>query len=430
MANEEKELFKFVNDPRYREKVIARIHKEKDNEYNRRIKQIESERDKLSKSRINEITRISNARWEKNFGGKLLVNRTEGKIRINNTENLFSSIQGAELNMMNGCRVVTTENTKSKAKKHGSLGGAVVGGMVAGPIGAVVAGSALGKTKTKTTGSTVSNQIPTCTHLGVLVNINGFVSEVVFISSQVDQSSMTFSKAQSEAQNFISQLGVLAKTPVPLSFLRPEEEVSVKAIDSQINVKQQELQDAIADRPVYVLPDMYRTEENREMSDDDYINYLVSTDAQRMTERAANEAAFKKEQAEKKAAEKAKRTEEKTVRRHSAAQKVAEANYWGKAKSIGRILGKIVFWILSIFLLLFAIVSFTTSGGILSGFLFLLTAVCVNPLMTGFIMNKWKRIPIWFLIIALIVGFLAGILTFPTGDENNLEITQNMDIDS
>lgn len=306
----------------------------------------------------------------------------------------------------------------------------MVGGMVAGPIGAVVAGSALGKTKTKTTGSTVSNQIPTCTHLGVLVNINGFVSEVVFISSQVDQSSMIFSKAQSEAQNFISQLGVLAKTPVPVSFLRPEDEVSVKAIDSQINVKQQELQDAIADRPVYVLPDMYRTEENREMSDDDYINYLVSTDAQRMTERAANEAAFKKEQAEKKAAEKAKRTEEKTVRRHSAAQKVAEANYWGKAKSIGRILGKIVFWILSIFLLLFAIVSFTTSGGILSGILFLLTAVCVNPLMTGFITNKWKKIPIWFLIIALIVGFLAGILTFPTGDENNLEITQNMDIDS
>lgn len=400
MANEEKELFKFVNDPRYREKVIARIHKEKDNEYNRRIKQIESERDRLSKNRINEITRISNARWEKYFGGKLLVNRTEGKIRINNAENLFSSIQGAELNMMNGCRVVTTENTKSKSKKHGSLGGAVVGGMVAGPIGAVVAGSALGKTKTKTTGSTVSKQIPTCTHLGVRVNINGFVSEVVFISSQVDQSSMIFSKAQREAQNLISQLGVLAKIPVPVSFLKPEEEASVKAIDSQISVKQQELQDAIADRPVYVLPDMYRTEGNREMSDEDYINYLVSTDAQRMSERTANEAAFKKEQAEKKAAEKAKRT---------------EANYWGKVKNIGRILGKIVFWILSIFLLLFAIVSFTTSGGILSGILFLLTAVFVNPLMTGFITNKWKKIPIWFLILALVVGFLAGILTFPTG---------------
>lgn len=134
----------------------------------------------------------------------------------------------------------------------------------------------------------------------MLVNINGFDSKVVFISSQVDQSSMAFSKAQSEAQNFISQLGALAKTPVPTSFLKPEEEVAVKVIDSQINVKQQEVQEAITDRPVYVLPDMYRTEENREMSDKDYINYLVSTDAERMSERVANEAALKKEQAEKK----------------------------------------------------------------------------------------------------------------------------------
>ena len=46
MAKEEKELFKFVNDPKYRDKVIARIHREKDNEYNRRI---EAERDKLAK---------------------------------------------------------------------------------------------------------------------------------------------------------------------------------------------------------------------------------------------------------------------------------------------------------------------------------------------------------------------------------------------
>lgn len=403
MANEEKELFKFVNNPKYRDKVIARIHKEKDNEYNRRIKQVESERDKLAKSRVNEITRISNARWEKYFCGKLLVNRTEGKIRINNAENLFSSIQGAELNMMNGCRVVTTDNSKSKSKKHGSLGGAIIGGMVAGPIGAVVAGSALGKTKTKTTGTTVSNQIPTCTHLGVLVNINGFVSEVVFISSQVDQSSIAFSRAQSDAQNLISQLGVLAKTPVPTSFLRPDEEISVKAIDTQIANKQQELQAVIADKPVYVLPDMYRMKENKEMSDEEYIQYLASTDAQRMSEKEANEAAFKREQYEKKEA-----------RHREKAQKIADANYGEKAKIAGGVIGKIIFWIVSVFYLLFAIVSFTTKGGILSGVLFCLTAICVNPLLTGYIRNIGKKVPVWILIIVSIIGFFAGVLTFPT----------------
>ena len=58
MANEEKELYKFVNDPKYRSKVIATIHKNSDNAYNKRIKKIEHERDALSKKRTREITRI------------------------------------------------------------------------------------------------------------------------------------------------------------------------------------------------------------------------------------------------------------------------------------------------------------------------------------------------------------------------------------
>lgn len=414
MSNEEKELFKFVNNPKYREKVIARIHKEKDYEYNRLIKQLKSERDKLDKRRVNEISRISNARWEKYFDGKLLVNRTEGKIRINNAENLFTSILGAELNVMNGCRVVTTDNLRSKSKKHGSLGGAVVGGMVAGPVGAVVAGSTLGKTKTKTTGTTISNQIPTCIHLGVLVNINGFVSEVVFISSQVDQSSTAFSRAQSDAANLISQLGILAKTPVPTSFLKPDEEASVKEIDAQIENKQQELQSAIANKPVYALPNMYRMKETKEMSDEEYIQYLASTDAQRVSETKANEAAFKLEQAEKKAAERVKRNEEKEAKYHEKAQKIADRNYAKKMKIAGGVIGKIVFWIVSVFYLLFAIVSFTTKGGILSGGLFCLTAICVNPQLTGYIKSIGKKVPVWILIIITIMGFLAGVLTFPT----------------
>ena len=59
MANEERELYKFVNDSKYRDKVIAKIHKNDDNAYNKRIKQIEKERDVLSKSRTKEIIRIA-----------------------------------------------------------------------------------------------------------------------------------------------------------------------------------------------------------------------------------------------------------------------------------------------------------------------------------------------------------------------------------
>ncbi len=67
MANEEKELYKFVNDPKYRSKVIAKIHKNSDNAYNKRIKKIEHERDALSKKRTREITRIANDRWKGNI---------------------------------------------------------------------------------------------------------------------------------------------------------------------------------------------------------------------------------------------------------------------------------------------------------------------------------------------------------------------------
>ena len=40
MANEEKELYKFVNDPKYRSKVIAKIHKNSDNAYNKRTRRL------------------------------------------------------------------------------------------------------------------------------------------------------------------------------------------------------------------------------------------------------------------------------------------------------------------------------------------------------------------------------------------------------
>ena len=50
MANEERELYKFVNDSKYRDKVIAKIHKNDDNAYNKRIKQIEKERESSQKA--------------------------------------------------------------------------------------------------------------------------------------------------------------------------------------------------------------------------------------------------------------------------------------------------------------------------------------------------------------------------------------------
>ena len=47
MVNEEKELFKFVNNPKYRAKVIDRIHKERDREHEKKVKTVEKELKKL-----------------------------------------------------------------------------------------------------------------------------------------------------------------------------------------------------------------------------------------------------------------------------------------------------------------------------------------------------------------------------------------------
>ena len=208
-ANEEKELMKFISNPTYREKAIIKIHKERDAQYNHNVKAVENDINKLTKERTNEITRIANARWENIANGKFAINRTEGKVKINQTDVLFSSIKGAEMNAQQGFRVITTDNSKSK--KHASVGGALVGGALFGPIGAMAGGVGLGKTKTK--GQSVSNQIPTCTHLGVLVNIDGFVSEISLLETQVDQSSTAFTNAYNLAQQIVTQLGVLANIP-------------------------------------------------------------------------------------------------------------------------------------------------------------------------------------------------------------------------
>ncbi|MGB4659761.1 MAG: hypothetical protein WBI07_11300 [Mobilitalea sp.] len=118
MTGNEKELNKFIMNLEYREKVIKRVHKEQDTLYYNRIKQLENESDKLIKLRTHEISRITNSRWEKIARGKLLVNHTEGKIKINQTDTLFSSIKGAELNIQTSYRVVTHETSKSKKMHH------------------------------------------------------------------------------------------------------------------------------------------------------------------------------------------------------------------------------------------------------------------------------------------------------------------------
>lgn len=410
-ANEEKELTKFISNPTYREKTIMKIHKERDAQYNHNVKAVENDINKLTKERINEITRIANDRWENIVNGKFAINRTEGKAKINQTDVLFSSIKGAEMNAQQGFRVITTDNSKSK--KHASVGGALVGGALFGPIGAMAGGVGLGKTKTK--GQSVSNQIPTCTHLGVLVNIDGFVSEISLLETQVDQSSTAFTNAYNLAQQIVTQLGMLAKTPVPSSYIKPEEESSVKNIEQQISDKQVELQKVIADKPTYELPAIYRTDEQKDMSDEEYLEYLKQNDALRQEEMFRNKEFAKQEKARL-----------KEIRRKERAEKHSGDNSINiNMKKILSVVVDVIFWFLSIFALILSLGGFATSGGVVCGTILILTAVLVNPIVYKLIKNKVYNVKRWMCVVIFVVGFIAGILTLPSSSENTNIDNQN-----
>ena len=59
-----KELIKFLNNPKYREKVIERIHKDADKAYNKRIKEIEVQKNRQIKERNAELVRLEKSRWQ------------------------------------------------------------------------------------------------------------------------------------------------------------------------------------------------------------------------------------------------------------------------------------------------------------------------------------------------------------------------------
>lgn len=67
-----------------------------------------------------------------------------------------------------------------------------------------------------------------------------------------------------------------------------------------------------------------------------------------------------------------------------------------------------LFWIFSVFVLLFALVSFTTNGGILSGLLFLITAILINPLVQDLVRKKLFTFAMVFSITRRCVNFIMA----------------------
>ena len=253
IAKEEIDKIKFARDPVFKQKVIEKVHHDCDKEYYNNIKTCENQIKSLEKARSNEIKRIEESRWEFAAGKLFAYNLTEGKLMINNSVSLFSSIKGAGANIHESYRVVTEE--KGQSKKRASVGGALAGGLMFGAVGAVVGGAALGKTKH--TSTTNVNQIPTASHVGVVVNLDGFQNEILILNKTVDQDSREFQDAINKAQEIIAKLQYLAAVPVPKSYIRADQEQSVLSLQNQILEMVTALETAKDNIPKYEIPERY-----------------------------------------------------------------------------------------------------------------------------------------------------------------------------
>lgn len=270
---DDSELTKFVTNPRYREKVIRRIHKTQDKEYNDRVSSVQNELDNLVSWRDGEINRIVSSNYEKLFDGKIIVHNDTGNVEINGASYPFSSIRGSNINEVMTARTVVSSVSDTRHNRKPSLGRAVVGATLFGPAGAVV-GGALGKKKEHTTTTQYSNEVPVCAHLGVVVNIDGFETEIPLITSVIDTDGKKYKKAYDEAQQITAKLHEIASTKVPETPLLPQNAPSVIQANEQINEKQEELQQVIADKPKYEIPQEYRASEYDGLDDESYLRKL------------------------------------------------------------------------------------------------------------------------------------------------------------
>ena len=159
--------------------------------------------------------------------------------------------------------------------------------------------------------------------------------------------------------------------------------------DEKIIDKEGEIQAAIDDKPTYKIPDMYRTVEQKDMSDEDYLSYLDSNNEsiKPIEDQMVGRVRLPKQ--------------EKVVRRESPIKKVTQ------------IIGSIVGWAISIFTLIFVLAALI-QGGIVSAIIFIVSALSINPLIYKSLKSKLNFVRKWMVILLFVVTFIIGIVVFPT----------------
>ncbi len=281
-------LDKFVNDPGYRKRVIDYFcvkpleeHGKKLSIYRAQLAELTEQRRRVQKK---GHKRKDKGSWEKLYGGKLMIDRTTGLVRINNCIAKFSDISDARINMQEDVKIVVVDNRRLVGRQKTSIRGTILGGIAGGFLGAALGGLIMGHTEYVTEGRVYEQRIPMCTHLGVLVKVNGRIMEIRLISSPIKKAAMRVKNATAEAKLIVNTLNSLSKFTVLGDYRSVDDDRDVRGLDIRIYRLQRQLQEAVKSGPNIKLPDIYRLPELGHLSDREYIKYLYSMDAKRKNE--------------------------------------------------------------------------------------------------------------------------------------------------
>lgn len=198
---------RFSYDPIYKKKVIEEIHREVDEEHDLKVQNAEKEVSDLIERRKETLAFIKDQRWEV-YDNNLSYNYEEGKVLLFGQIMFFSDITGAELKEDLEKRLFTT----------------------------------------------------VCKHLGVVVDLNGFKREIIYLNEETDKSNKEYINAYRKANDMLNMLTLLARTPVPDEYLPPEEDQRIKELDEQINQARVNLDVIKSTVPVYEIPQKYLKE--------------------------------------------------------------------------------------------------------------------------------------------------------------------------
>lgn len=446
--NVEGRLFeRFVYEVDFRDKVLEKLRKKAQDNHACEIKSLKNESGELLKRRAQKLKDLENSRWEVVVKDAFRICKDKGCVEINGTEIPFTDIKGAEINIVGGERVRSSDYTNSRPRA--SVGGALAGGLIAGPVGAVVGGVGLRRTNSFNTYN--SNYIPTCRHMGVVVYLDGFATEIIIFTNESDIGSRRYEEANKKANEVIIKLHTVTKLPIPETYIPSDQFEVIKNFDLLIENKEKEIQEKISSKPKLVIPEKYKSSKYSNMTDEEYLEYIESNyrtiikereekekaereaktleDAkqqnkleQERLEKIANKNAIKEEKLKRKEQSQLEKLnklkiqnqikeEENKARKLKKEEKI-ELNSKPKdnKEPIAKpkngntslpIVCKTIFWILSLFVaIILAVPNLSVAGNILCGFLLLIVAILINPLL-----EKVVKIPVWLKVVILVVGF-------------------------